>query len=285
MTENSAEGEPGPEYGAIEVGPEYGDTGDPAWIRPRLREGGAVSGRDGYLPASGRWRERLYSDESHPADVNPFIVGRVGLRLAVDTLWRVLHSSEGQAEPATHLEADRDPVVLAMVATYEAMEWVHSLDEHLRAEGRYERASDLDPVYGGYVDGVIGARNASHHGLRRVIGVMGVTRPTYAARGPLWVHTGTLNDIEYPSVRWLRTLPSRTEAKYVDDTTPIYSLRQLQEFEKHLSGREVGLTLRAAMGFFYYSLDGEGIPADWTAPSSWHPPPIDPAYLPSEEVK
>lgn len=283
LTENGAEGQVSPECGQIEAGPEYGDTGDPAWIRPGLRERGARSGVDLYSSV-GRWRERLYSDYRHPADVNPFIVGRVGLRLAVDKLWQELTLSDGDKSEVDPIP-ERDPIVLAMIATYEAMEWVHSLDDHLKADGRYEHASDIDPVFGGYVQGVIGARNASHHGLRRVLGVVTVARPIYAATGPLWVHTGTTGDVTDQSVRWLPTLPQRTEAKHADDTQPIYSARQLRAFEEQLAGREVRLTMRAAIAFFYFSLRGKEVPRDWTAAPSWHPPPMDPDGFSSQEKK
>lgn len=259
------------------IGPEWNDSGDPEWIEAELKEGGAYSGIDMYVPW-GRWRERIFDDSSHPADANPLVLGRVGLRRATHAV------SEAQKDGGTPEDSslpDQDPVVQALLATYEALEWIHSLDEHLKLDGRYGNAVDVDPLYGAYVEGAIGARNASHHGLRRVLSTIPVARPIYKAQGDRWVHTGAFHDQgPLPSLRWRRTLPPRMESGTPRDARIIYSERQLEAFHEHMAGREVTMTLYAVIAFFYLSIDGRPVPPEFLSAPSWHPPTIDPRSLP-----
>lgn len=159
---------------AVEVGPELEDSGDPQWIQPEYAAGGALPG-DGYL-SYGRWRERIPPTATHPADLNPRTMCRAGLRQALRRLFEAMslpHSTVAAAGPV-----DDDPTVRAIIATYDALEWVHTFNEYARAASLYRNATDLDPVNGSFVEGAIGARNASHHGMRRVIGIVEVKGPT-----------------------------------------------------------------------------------------------------------
>ena len=106
----------------VEVGPEYEDSGDPAWVRPELREGGAFPG-DMYV-AWGRWRERIYPDETAPEFRRPLEVGTAGLRNAVI---RLGHASNPPRQTPDGPDSLPDPLT-AITATYDALEWVHSID-------------------------------------------------------------------------------------------------------------------------------------------------------------
>jgi len=179
----------------------------------------------------------------------------------------------------------QDPIVKAIVAAYEALEWVHSLDEHLILDGKYSRASSLDPVNGPLVEGAIGARNASHHGLRRVIGIVHVARPIYAAIGARWVHQGTYADGESDlQIRWVRDLPMRIE-EGAEEVSAIRSTRQLQNFNEHLAGREVRHTFNAIAAFFFHSIMGRSAPPEMFFGPAAHPPPIDPDSVQVSETE
>jgi len=255
-------------------------------------EGGAYTG-DIYS-AYGRWKARHYPVDRHLADDNPLTVGRVGLRAAmgrIDEATRHVSEAARQEQsdaPEEHLDttseqtpaANDDPIVQTIVAVYDALEWIHSLDEHLKNDGRYKDATELDPVAGAFVEGAIGARNASHHGLRRVVGAVNVPASTYVAHGPLWVLSNEPGPVRhrFVQVRWVEDLPGRIEAKHAGKA----ALRipdQLTAYQTHLAGREVRNTLLTCWGFFLYSVDGEEIPPEMVFSPGIYPPNIDPAAL------
>lgn len=259
------------------IGPEYRDTGDPSWFEASLAPGGAFSG-DRYI-GRGRWKDRIYPTGEHAADRNPLTVGHVGLRSAMTRLHAALYPSEATAPEPVGAEAgtpNADPTIRAMVAVYDALEWIHSLNEHLRLDGRYKRATDVDPWAGEFVLGAIGARNASHHGLRRVVGRVDVQWPVYVAEGTRWVHTGQLSDHAGIDVRWVEHLPPRPEESEVDKPALTYP-SQVDAFEKHLAGRDVYNTLTVCWAFFRFRVLGEPLPADMIWGPASRAPNIDPA--------
>lgn len=255
------------------AGPEFNESGDPEWIEPEYREGGAFSG-DQYSNY-GRWRERLFPIGDHAADSNPLHLGRVGLHQAMVRLHDAFSVIGGYAAAdVLNRLGGSDPTVLAIIATYDALEWVHSLDDHLKRTGRYKRATAIDQVHGPYVLGAVGARNASHHGLRRVVGVVDVPRAVYKAEGRRWVHTGTYNtqftDIQ---VRWTEFLPLESGG---DSPNPLRYPDQEQAFRDYLAGRDVRNTFNSILTFFSYSLEGSTPDVSLIFGPAVNPPPIDP---------
>ncbi|GAA1437982.1 hypothetical protein GCM10009616_40640 [Microlunatus lacustris] len=166
-----------PDYTPRAIGPVDPVTGDLTWIAPILRDGGGVQG-DHYI-SSGRVGERIFPSDRNPADWNHYVVGRIGLRHAWQRLWSATARNSFEP-PANEVDdpAGQDPLAQVIVALYEALEWIHSLHEHLHLDGKYSNPSDLDPIAGQTVSGLLGARNASHHGMRRVVGVAETRRVT-----------------------------------------------------------------------------------------------------------
>lgn len=246
-------------------GPESPSTGDPEWIEPVLAEGGAIN-RD-RLYAFGRWKARYYPTDKHLADDNPLTMGRVGLRAAMARLGETV-SAARQAmadgpveEPGVDEPVNEDPTVKIIVAVYDALEWIHSLDEHMKREGKYENATDLDAVLGAYVEGAIGARNASHHGLRRVVGAVRVPPASYVAVRERWV----LDEVDgleasVVQVRWVEKLPLRIEAKEAGKSGALRRPEQEAAYEEHLAGREVLNTLMRCWAFFLHTVVDQPVP-------------------------
>lgn len=275
----------------IVPGPEDLESGDPAWIEPELRSQGALNG-DGYS-AYGRWKARYYSEDAHLADTHPLTVGLVGLRAAMARLerevldmakrWREARDAPATIEPEEPGPAptapNDDPIVRAVVAVYDALEWIHSLDEHLKNAGVYANAADIDPVAGAFVEGAIGARNASHHGLRRVVGAVSVPPSAYVAVGRRWLlDREAAPEPTVVQVRWVNELPRRTEAKHAGK--PALRIPQQEAaYADHLAGREVRNTLLTCWGFFLYRIHGEPIPEGMVFTPAAGPPPIDPEHL------
>ncbi len=248
----------------LAVGPEFEESGDPAWIAPQVATGGARP-VDLYI-ARGRWKERAYppdlSQRTYRRD-DPLSLGRTGLDEAVGRLTRLLPLSDGP-EAGSISTAD---LACAIAATYDVLEWVHSLNEYLvQIEQRYKTASEIDKVHGPFVEGAIGARNAAHHGLRRVVSVVWLGAPIYRVDGYRWVHTGTYTDDVTPSVRWLQKLPG--PALRFDE--------QRRNYEAHLSGRDVRGTVLRLHDFFFQTVDGRPAANTNLDNPAYHPAPIDP---------
>lgn len=276
------------DYTPRAVGPEAEISGDPVWILPQIRTGGAYPGDRFHV--RGRWKQRIWPTGTHPADWNHYMVGRVGLLQA----WQRLYEALGRAEK-TMTSTDvsgassnphDDPIAQAMVAAYEAMEWIHSLDEHLLKDGRYQTASDLDQIAGAIVEGVIAARNASHHGLRRVVGVARVPDTVYVALADLrWELTDRSDTASgFLSIRWLQGIPSRAELGIDANEAVLRSKRQHQAYLDHLAGREVRSTIGVAAGFMLYTVSGRLAPASIENPAD-HPPHISPDAPPVEALE
>lgn len=253
-------------------GPDFNDSGDPEWIEPPLAVGYAYPG-DQYT-GYGRWKERIFPTAAHLADKNPLTIGRVGLRRALSRLDEVLAPST--QNPGAPVTPNNDELVSAMVGLYNALEWVHSLNEHVSKSGKYSDPSDLHSELGAMVNGVVAARNASHHGLRRVVGIVEVPRAIYQATATRWVHTGTYDESQPDlQVRWVEKLPMRSEPGE-DQTKALYSAKQEKDFIIHLGGREVRHTLRSVFEFFVYTIDGKTAPPGLYFGPASNPPMIDP---------
>lgn len=248
------------------AGPEYDETGDPQWIESPIHEGGAHPG-DRFVTL-GRWRERIYPTGIHPADENQHTLCRAGLRQAVRRLFDVLNPTDAKPAQAGETVND-DATVKAILATYEALEWVHSFWEYMRDEEKlFAAATDIDPLYGPYVEGAVGARNASHHGVRRVVGIVPVEHPIYLLTGRRWIHARQMTSETYLQVRWVESLPGE----------PIRSANQNAAFIEHLAGREVRNTFNAISAFFFYSVRGEAAPYDMLFTPARNPPNTDPDW-------
>lgn len=260
------------ESSRIVSGPEFNDSGDPAWIEPPLAVGYALPG-DQYT-GYGRWRERIFPTETHLADKNPLTIGRVGLRRALARLDEVL--SPSTQSPENPVTPNEDELVSAMVGLYDSLEWIHSLNEHVVKIGRYRNPSDLHAALGAMVNGAVAARNASHHGLRRVVGIVEVPRAIYQATTNRWVHTGTY-DSSRPDlqVRWVEKLPMRSEPGE-DQVKALFSAKQERDFTEYLAGREVRHTIRLVFEFFLYTIDGKTAPPNLYFGPATNPPMIDP---------
>jgi hypothetical protein len=232
-------------------GPEYEGSGDPVWIEVPLSEGGALNEVDSYVPY-GRWRERIVPELSTPA-VSAGQVGLYGLTLALQRLWKaVTPDTQGQGEEVAKEspEDTRDRHATAVASVYDALEWIHSLDEHFRLAGRYRSAIDLDVSSGEFVMAALGARNACHHGLRQVVGYVDVARPIYVARNFRWEHSGEYSeDVHDTQLRWVMKLPEREEAHAEGGTirSPVLE----NAFEKHFAGREVRNCIAIVGDFFF----------------------------------
>lgn len=261
-----------PDYTPIAVGPDHPTTGDPLWIEPQHREGGALPGD--HYSTRGRWRQPFFPTADHPADSNHRMVGRVGLLRAWDRLYVALSelekSTTGDAVPVAE-NPHNDPVALAIAAAYEGLEWVHSLDEHFQLSGSYANASDLDADAGPVVEAMVGARNASHHGLRRVLGVALVPIVSYVASDKRWelnepseplldALTVPRDQRHFASVRWTSDIPERVEALVKPRDKKLRSQHQRQAFLEHLAGRDVRSTFGVAAGFLLFTVEGKPSP-------------------------
>lgn len=257
-----------------QVGPEFLDSGDPEWGEAPLREDGAFSGVDLYV-GWGRWRERIYPSGTHPADSDPLALGRTGLRVAFAQLHTALFpGNRADPQPGSATNDLLEATTVAVQAVYEALEWAHSLHDYLVKNGRYSKPTEINAELGAYVAGALGARNASHHGLRRVVGFVDVPRPIYAARASRWVHTGTYADTAVDrQLRWVKKLPP----------PPLDHAWQEKAYEDHLAGREVRNTFAALLGFFIWVIDGHPVPSGllYGPGNDW--PPIGLRYLSDEE--
>lgn len=250
----------------VAQGAEYQETGDPEWIDAGIGHPGALPGD--LWAMRGRWRERIYPTEKHLADVNQDVVCRVGLRQALDRLWDAVNVKDPNPT-AFGGKANDDPTVVAMIATYDALEWIHSFDEYLRKEEKtYESPSKFDPVHGPYVEGALGARNASHHGVRRVVGLVDVQGPIYALDGRRWTRTGLLTPQSFAEVRWVEELPGE----------PLRSKVQQAAYSTYLAGRNVRNTFAALFGFFFFSVVGEAVPDGTISTHVQLAPAVDPRY-------
>ena len=268
----------------IVLGPEDPESGDPLWIEPEYAEGGAHTG-DGLI-AYGRWKARYFPTDRHLADDHAFTMGRVGLRAAMtrlaEAVGRVREAmADGPvAPPGPDEPVNDDPIVQMIVAVYDALEWIHSLDEHLRQDGAYKRATEKDPVIGAFVEGAIGARNASHHGLRRVVGAVRVPASAYVAVRDRWVLDDRHGlEREIVQVRWVEKLPLRTEAKHAGTDSALRIPEQEGAYEQHLAGREVQNTLLTCWVFFRFTVMGEPVPPGIFITPGLYPPNIDPTML------
>jgi len=255
------------------VGPDYEDTGDPSWIEPQQAVGGMLSG-DLFSPY-GRWRERIYE----PREADPptsFGIGLMGLVAALERLFAavVIDAADPATQDSEPVNAGRQRRITAIAAAYDALEWTHSLDELCRRAGKYQRAPDLDPVGGPIVLGAIGARNASHHGLRQVVDIVDVARPLYEATGNRLVRSPRLSEsMVTKQVRWVENLP----------LPPLNVPSQESAYLEHLAGREVRNTFILIRNFFFASVlerDDQRAPL-FTAASA--PPHIDPRSVVDEQ--
>lgn len=241
-------------------GPEFGDSGDPQWIEPRLDGGFALPG-DLYL-AFSRWKDRIYPSVEHPAEHNPVTLARTGFRAAFDRFYEMQRTLPESLEGEADLVPRESPTLRALVAVQDVLEWTHSLFELHRSE--FPIPSDADAVFGPFVTGALGARNAAHHSLRRIVGLAKVPPAIYVVDGPRWVHSGTYaEDQQFVSVRW------------VEDVTPDIRLPyQRSAYLSHLAGRDVRNTLNGIFGFFFYTVEGNSPPRDLIMNAAHHPPPI-----------
>ncbi|MFE4948668.1 hypothetical protein ACFQ9V_01020 [Leifsonia sp. NPDC056665] len=199
--------------------------------------------------------------------------------MAIDRLFRVLGALPATLPDENNLKPSETPTAQAIVAVFDALEWVHSLHDHLRSDGRYGRPSDLDEDLGNYVEGLIGARNASHHGLRRVVGFVPVAMSVYKVEGGRGVHTGSYAEASpLLQLRWLRFLPQRPEE--IHQEKPILRVTdQITAYEEHLAGRDVRNRFTAALAFFFDALEGRRSSPDTLHGPAENPPPIDPAVI------
>jgi hypothetical protein len=262
-------------------GPEYEDSGDPQWIEPEIREGGALE-PDAYI-GWGRWRARIFPPDVNVADSNPLVLGRHGLMVAVDRLFQALSTMPATLPVESTLPPSESPTAKAIVAVFDALEWVHSLHDHLESNV-YTTPSAMDPEIGPYVEGLLAARNASHHGLRRVVGFTPVAMSVYKVDGGRWVHSGEYMDRPTVQLRWVRDLPPRSEAKE-SDRAVLRSSTQIANYSQHLAGRDVRNTFLAARAFFFNSISGLLVPPDALYGPAEHPPPIDPAVVVRSDKK
>lgn len=258
-------------------GPEFDESGDPTWIEPEIQVGGALEG-DSYT-GWGRWRARIYPPSAHISDSNPLTIGRVGLWTAVNRVSQVLNSLATSLPDEEAMKPSESPTLQAVVAVADALEWVHSLHDHLTYKGEYRRPSELDAELGPYIEGLIGARNASHHGLRRVVGFVTVPMSVYAVKGRRWVHTGTYAETA-PSLqlRWIQSLPPRSERRERGKPALRYA-DQIDAFERNLAGRDVRNTFNASIAFFFSAIAQQTWSPDTLYGPAAAPPPIDPAVL------
>lgn len=218
--------------------------------------------------AWGRWKERIYPTGQHPADLNQQTMCRAGLRSAYLRFSAIMGELNTTLDPTQ--PAQNDATARAIIATYDVLEWVHTFNEYLIAEGKYRTATDIDAVHGPYVQGAIGARNASHHGIRRVVGIVEVPRSSYELQGKRWVYLEDAGvESEHalvPQVRWVQTLPP----------PPLRFTLQTETFEKYLAGREVWNTFSSIVAFLFYRVDGETPPNDLLFGPAPHAPNIAP---------
>jgi hypothetical protein len=241
-------------------GPDFEETGDPEWIEPRIAEGFA---RDGdFYTARSRWKERIYPSASHPAELNPIPLARAGFRSAFQRFLKMAGDLPESLEGEEELEPFESPTVAALVAVQDVLEWTHTLHEIYRVQ--FPRPTDADPVFGPFVTGALGARNAAHHDSRRVVGLVTVAPALYTVNGFRWVHTGTYPEgNEFVSVRWVEDLTSSIRLPY-----------QREAYLSHLAGRDVHNTLNGIAGFYLYTVNGAEPPADLLLGPAHHPPPI-----------
>lgn len=258
-------------------GPDYADSGDPEWIEPEIKAGGALE-PDFYV-GWGRWRARIFPPDDHISDNQPLALGLSGLAIAVTRLFEILGNLPSPLPDETGQNPGETPTVKAIVAVYDALEWVHSLNDHLTRAKTYQFASEIDAELGPYVEGLLAARNASHHGLRRVVGFVPVEMSIYKVHGNRWVHTGGYTDgAAITQLRWVRALPPRPEAGEQDRPVLRYA-DQIAAYVEHLAGRDVHNTFRAAGAFFFDAVRGRDVDPDTLYGPAHHPPPIDPDVM------
>lgn len=164
--------------------------------------------------------------------------------------------------------------IATVSATYDALEWIHSVDEHYRQDAVYSSPTDIDSEAGGFILGALGARNASHHGLRQVVEYVEVERPLYAARNYRWEHTGMYApDTTDSQLRWIRELPLRQEVN--GDPGTIRSRRLEQAFLNRLSGREVRNSLAMVSEFLFFTARNRPLPPSTILTADQHASNID----------
>jgi len=251
---------------SLEVGP-ANDEGDPAWIRPALKEGGARPNDE--FHSYGRLRARLYPPTTHPMRTNPMPMIRHGYRLAIER-WNATVADLPEdlaAEEGLALDAQTSPSALVVIATHDVLEWVHSMHDFLRASGVYSdrlTPSEVDSELGPYVDGLLAARIALHHQFTPVVGLVPVESVRYRPEGDRWVLQGLSDSPPRLQVRWSETIPE------------INSTRQRQAFLEYLAGRHAGDTFEMATHYFWTQMGSPPeVPFVESGPAD-HPPPIDP---------
>ncbi len=242
-----------------------------------MKAGGALE-PDLYM-GWGRWRARIFPSDDHVSDNQPLALGLSGLAVAVTRLFEILANLPSPLPDENGQNPGGTPTVKAIVAVYDALEWVHSLNDHLTSANAYRPASEIDAELGPYVEGLLAARNASHHGLRRVVGFVPVEMSIYKVHGNRWIHTGTYTDgSAITQLRWVRALPPRPEPGEQDKPVLRYA-DQIAAYVEHLAGRDVHNTFRAAGAFFFDAVRGRDADPDTLYGPAHHPPPIDPVVL------
>lgn len=237
------------------------ESSDPLRLSPVPGVGGGAFPGD-FFTGRGRYRDRIYppDDRTYEADTE-LGRGEHGLHLAIVRAEKAADfegvRSIDEARPS-HEHA-------AQVATYEVLEWAHSLHDYYRERETYEDPTALHSDIGSFVEATMGARNASHHGLRRVVGIAATSQPIYVATemGD-WKHTGRYTEPNRPSLRWRRELPP-----------PALQSQRLQKlYTNFLAGTDVRLTFRMLARFFFYVVPGKDLPP-YVEHVGWNAPEID----------
>lgn len=236
-------------------------TSDPPRIIPAEGVGGGAFPGDFFM-GRGRYRDRIYPPEDRTYSGDTEVSrGEQGLHLAITRAQEAaqfegIQSIDGARPSHEHA---------AQVATYEVLEWAHSLHEYYQRLGTYEDPVELHPDVGSFVEAAIAARNASHHGLRRVVGIAAVSLPIYlATEVGDWKHTGQFTEASHPSLRWRRELPP----------PPLRSARLQALYADLLAGTDVRLAFRMLARFFFYLAPGREMPP-YVEHVGWNAPGID----------
>lgn len=208
------------------------------------------------------WSEKRPPTDHHPFDVDPLRLGRTGFAVAYNRLHEEL-STLGNEEPKFgRPEVRRAITSRTMLALYELLEWSHSIHDLLRETRPDYRAKfpgETDHDYGRFVEGALGARNAVHHGLRRLAGYVEHRMPVVDGIYP------------FPPVvrhlRWVSSLPAQQED----------NARFREAFNQHLAGTDVRTTFRIANAYFSRVIDGRD-PAEPTLVSYMEAEPLPVDY-------
>lgn len=198
------------------------------------------------------WREVRPPNDKHPFDVDPTSLGRTGFAVAYQRFEEALEPRGNEEFKTSRPDVLKWITAQATFAVYEALEWTHSLHDTLRSTSGNGYDEDVwpsqrDPELGPLVEGALGARNAIHHGLRRVVGYIVQPLPLVDGVAP---HPATVRHL-----RWVEEVPIPTR-----DGKPVQrgkdARRFADAFNDHVRGLDVRNTLRAINAYFARAIDG-----------------------------